>query len=302
MSTPAIVTGQEAGISDEVFVARLRELLQDTPKPADEQATGTGTALRVRMQTVPINDDAMFSVVADNVTQAVVQTYNPAVGVPAGSVYVDFNTGLLIFGTPPSATTNNITVSKNSVKWRDSVLLETLKDGMREMSHRYFRVDTDSTLTTAVNVWDYTLPAIFFDPNVRLVDVAIRSIPYATERFRPISGWERIGLDTLRLPRSQAYPPGSSVQLTFEAPYTSLSQMEPKAQMLPLWYAAGTLMMFGEQKRVRTDIQNVAVEGQANPVSAHSNSGAALLRQFYTALDRGGRIHRSRRPMTTYEE
>lgn len=301
MTSLAFVTGQEAGLDDRHYIRRFRELVEDIPKPADEQGNGLGNAVRYNMNVVPINDDDLFQVVVNGTAQTIVQTL-PASGIPAaGSVFVDFDTGRMIFGTPPPAGTNNMTILKNTVRWRDSTILEALTDGARNMWPKLGRVNTDTTLSINVNQWEYLLPAIFTDQNVRLVEVAIREIPAATERFRPISGWIQIPPATLRLPTSQFYSPGATIQLVYECPYGSLSQVEPKAQSLPIWYAAGMLLGFKETKRVRTDTQNVASEASANPVGAQQNAGAFFLRQFQTALSQMARTRKAQDPISTYE-
>jgi hypothetical protein len=294
----AVVTGQEAGLDDRQYLRRLRELLQDVPSPADEQASGTGTALRYDLSIRPVNDDDYFQVIVDGTPQTVVQVPTPS----PGQVYVDFDTGRLLFGSPPAVGTNNVIVYKNTVKWRDSTLLELLLEGARNMWPKLGRIVTDDTsIIIQTLVWDYPLPPPFNDPSVRLTQVAVRSIPAASERFHPIAAWDRIGNGILRIPPSQLWPPGSSVQLVYEAPYASLSQVEAKAQMLPLWFAGGSVMMFKEQKRTLLDTQNVTSEGQANPVGSQGNSGAALMRQFYTALSQMSRVRTSVQPTTVYD-
>jgi hypothetical protein len=295
--SPFVVTGQEAGLDDRQYIRRLRELLNDVPKAADEQGTGLGNALRYNLQTVPINDDDMFSVTVDGTQLQVVNTVSPT----STQVFVDFDTGRMIFGNPPSATANNITILKNTVRWRDSTLKEALTDGARMMWPKLGKIATDTSITLATLVWDYQLPSVFNDANIRITDVGIREIPQSTERFRPVTGWERVGNTTLRIPGSQGFSPGATVQIMYEAPYASLSEVEPKAQMLPLWYAAGMLLGFKESQRVRTDTQNVTAEASANPNGSQQNAGAFFMRQYTASLNQMARVRKAQGAQTVYD-
>lgn len=296
--SPFITTGQEAGLSNTQYIRRLRELLDDIPKPADEQASGLGNAKRYNFNIAPINDDQYCQIFVGGTQQQIIQVDTPT----GNEVYVDFDTGRTIFGTPPPALANNINFYKNTVRWRDSTLLEALTDGARNMWPKLGRIAYDTSLSISVNVWQYQLPPIFNDPNVRLIDVSIREVPESTERFIPLSGWWLSGLNQLQLPTSQGFSPGATIMLEYEAPYASLSEVESKAQALPLWYAAGMLLGFKESRRVRTDTANVTTEAQANPVGAQSNAGSFYMRQFYTALSQMARVRRAPRIISTYQE
>jgi len=294
--SPFVTTGQEAGLSDRQYIRRLRELLDDIPKPADEQGSGIGNALRYNMQTVPVNDDDYFSITVDGNPLAIIDVPTPS----AGQVFVDFDTGRMIFGTPPSANTNNMTILKNTVRWRDSTLKESLMDGVRNMYPQVGRIATVEDISIAVLQWDYDLAPIFNDANMRITGVGIREIPASSNYYRPISGWEQIGNTILRIPSSQGYSPGATVQVSYEAPYASLSEVESKAQMLPLWYAAGMLLGFKEARRVRTDIQNVTAEASANQPGIQQNAGAFFMRQYQLSLSKMSRVRKAATPETDY--
>lgn len=295
--SPFVTTGQESGLSDRQYVRRLRELLDDIPKPADEQGSGLGNALRYNVQTVPVNDDDYLSITVDGNALQVVEIPTPA----PGQVFVDFDTGRMIFGTPPSANTNNITILKNTVRWRDSTLKEALMDGVRMMYPKLGKIATNEDLSLATLEWDYTLPSIFNDANIRITGVGVREIPASSNYFRPLSGWEQIGNTTLRIPSSQGFSPGATIQVSYEAPYSSLSEVEPKAQMLPIWYAAGMLLGFKEARRVRTDTQNVAAEASANQPGIQQNAGAFFMRQFTAGLTQLARVRKAATPETDYD-
>lgn len=295
--SPFVTTGQEAGLSDRQYIRRLRELLDDIPKPADEQGSGLGNSIRYNVQTSPINDDDYLSVEVDGVNLQIIEVPTPT----NGEVFVDFDTGRMIFGTPPAAEDNNILVLKNTARWRDSTLKEALMDGVRNMYPKMGKIATDESLSIAVLQWDYPLPSIFNDANLRITGVGIREIPASSNYFRPLSGWEQIGNTTLRVPPSQGFAPGATIQLTYEAPYGSLSEVEQKAQMLPIWYAAGMLLGFKDAKRQRVDTNNVTAEANANPPGSQQNSGAFFIRQFYTTLSQLARVRKSPTPQTDYD-
>lgn len=298
--SPFVTTGQEAGLDDRQYVRRLRELLSDVPKPADEQASGLGNAVRYNFNTVPIIDDpASCQLFVGATQQQIIQTPNPTPN--SNEVYVDFDTGRAIFGTPPPFGQENITFLKNTARWRDSTLLESLADGMRSLWPKMGKRYNDTSLTIAVNQWQYDLPPIFSDPNVRILDVQLQEIPQSTERFIPDNYWTLTADNQLQFPPSQRYTPGATIMVIYEAPYASLSQLEAKAQMLPVWYAAGMLLSFKEATRVRTDTMNVTSEASANPPGSQQNAGAMFLRQYTTLLTQFARVRKARRFRTTYQ-
>lgn len=295
-ASPFIVTGQEAGLDDRDYIRRARELLKDIPQPADELGSGLGNALRYNQQTVPINDDDLFSITVAGTPVQVITTPTPT----SGQVFVDFDTGRMIFGNPPPSGTNNISIIKNTVTWRDSTIKEALMDGVRNMWPKLGRVAVDTSITLATLVWDYQLPPIFNDQNVRITDVALREVPASSERFKPLTGWEFVPPITLRIPPSQWFTPGSTIEITYEAPFASLSEVEAKAQSLPIWYAAGMLLGFRESTRVRSDRQTVTAEQSANPVGSEQNAGTFYMRQFQTSLSQMARVRKALAPQTTY--
>ncbi len=298
--SPFVTTGQEAGLSDTQMLRRLRELMDDVPKPAEEQASGLGNALRYNFNTVPIIDDSeTCELIVGSTKQQIIQTPDPAAN--SNQAYVNFDTGRVIFGTPPPFGENNITFFKDTARWRDSTLLESMADGARQMWPKLGKRDNDTSMTIAVNQWQYNLPPLFSDANVRIIDVQLREIPSSTNRFEPNNYWTLTANNQLQFAPSQFYTPGATIMVVYEAPYSSLSQVESKAQMLPIWYAAGMLLGFKEAKRTRTDTQNVASEASANPPGAQQNAGAFYMRQFYTGLAQLSRVRKARRFRTTYQ-
>ena len=296
-TSPFVTNGQEMGMDERTYIHKLRELLGDIPRAADEQGTGLGTSLKYNMQTVPVNDDEYFSVVVDGSTLQVVTVPTPA----PGQVFVDFDTGRTIYGLPPSANTNNIYISKNTVRWRDSMLKEALMGGVRQMSPKVGRNGEYTDITLATLQYEYPLPPLFADPAVRISEVGVREIPASTNFFRPISGWERINNTTLRIPPSQSFTPGATVQVLWDGPYGSLSEVEMGCADLPLWYAAGMLLGFKETRRSNSDIQNLAAEAGANPTGTQQNAGSFFMKQFYAALAQKARPQRARMPQSTYQ-
>ncbi len=245
-----------------------------------------------------MNDDELLTVTVNGTPQQIVNVPTPA----AAEVFIDFDTGRMIFGTPPPSTpANNLQIVKNTVKWRDSTLKESLMDGARMMWPKVGKIATDDSITLATLQWDYQLPPQFNDPMVRITSVETREIPASSNYFRPIQGWQRIGNDTLRIPVSQVFSPGTSVEIRYEAPYATLSDVEPSLQMLPLWWAAGTLLGFKETRRQASDIANVTAEAQANPPGGQQNAGTWYIRQFYQALAQISRPRSAQGMQSTYD-
>ena len=242
--------GSEAGTSDHVFVSRLRELLRDYPVGANEQADGNGLSTNFQMQKVPVNDDDYIMVTVNN---ALVPLVSQRSAITSSNCWIDFNSGMLVFGTAPTAGVKNIAIQKQRVRWTTSVLLESLQGGLRQIYPVFGKLVVDTSITLQVNQWDYTLPQDFWDPRITITSFAIQEVPSSVNRPVPISGAYRRGLRTISIPTSQRYTPGSTLYLEYKAPYRSLSELEPQAYDLPLWYAAGQLLGFDEARRTRMD-------------------------------------------------
>jgi hypothetical protein len=288
-----------AGTDDTTFIRRLRELLQDLPRPANEQFSGVGgTVTTYQCSTIPINDDDYFTVTVGGV--AVTPVYQRQ-GIAPGTVFVDFDTGTLIFGTPPPVGVNNIQATKTKVLYRNSMLLASLLAGLRATFPFLWTPQTDSSIVLQTLVWDYPLPPVFNDPRVKLFGIYLRPIPAASERYRPLPGAYRRGLTTLTIPSSQWFPPGSSVQIEYNAPYASLSELEPQAFNLPIWYALGQIMAVREPKRLITDSQATAAGGQSPPPGSFQNAGTFFMRQFEAELKRMQKPLPMGRTISTYQ-
>jgi hypothetical protein len=290
--------GSEAGVSDHVFVQRLRELLRDYPVGANEQASGNGSSTNFQMQKVPINDDDYVIVTVNNTPAAVVSQRSQ---ISSGNCYIDFNSGMLVFGTAPASGSNNIAIQKQRVRWTTSVLLQSLQGGLRQIFPVFGKRAVDTSITLQVNQWDYELPQDFWDPRVQITSFAIQEVPSSVNRPVPISGAYRRGLRTLSIPTSQRYTPGATLYLEYRAPYRSLSELEPQAYDLPLWYAAGQLLGFDEARRTRMDTQTPAAESSANPPGYLQNSGAWFMAQFRTFMAQYPMITKMPRAISTYE-
>lgn len=290
--------GSEAGVSDSVFVGRLRELLRDYPVGANEQANGNGTSTFFQMQKVPVNDDDYLMVTVNN---TVVPLVSQRSQLGPGQCYIDFNSGMLVFGTAPTAGTSNISIQKQRVRWTTSVLLASLQGGLRQLFPALYKRATDTSITMQVNQWIYTLPQDFWDPRVQILAAYLQEVPASVNRPVPIPGVFRIGLRDLQVPTSQYYTPGATLWLEYKAPYRSLSELEPQAYDLPLWYAAAQLLGFDEARRTRMDTQTPAAESTANPPQYQQNAGTWYMTQFRALL---GQLTsppaRMPRPISTY--
>lgn len=291
--------GGEAGVSDQTFVQRLRELLRDYPVPANEQANGNNTSANFQLQKIPIYDDKYVSVMVGGVVVPLVGSRD-AVG--AGNCFIDYNSGMLIFGTPPVTGSNNITIQHQRVRWSNSVLWESLQGGLRQLFPAIFKRALDTSITMQVNQWLYTLPLDFWDSDVQIISAAIQEVPASVNRPIPISGVYRMGLRQIQVPTSQRFTPGATLFLEYKAPFRSLSELEPSLYDLPLWYAAGQLLGFDEARRTRMDTQTPAAESSANPPGYLQNSGAWFMTQFQRVLaQKTGPPTRMPRPISTYE-
>jgi hypothetical protein len=282
-----------------VFAQRLRELLRDYPVAANEQASGNDSATFIQLSKVPIYEDKYVAVQVGGVPVPVVEDRD---ALDANSCWIDFNSGMLVFGTPPPTGNNNITVQKQRVRWSSSVLIDSLYGGLRALFPALFKRALDQSITMQVNQWLYTLPQDFWDPRIQIISAAIQEVPSSVNRPIPFSGVYRLGLRQIEIPKSQHFTPGATLFLEYKAPFRSLSELEPQAYDLPLWYAAGQLLGFDESRRTKMDTQTPAAEASANPPGYQQNTGAWYMTQYRNLkADLSAPPMRMPRPVSTYE-
>lgn len=292
-------TGSEAGVSDQTFVRRLRQLLRDNPVSANEQTSGNGLSTVFQLNQVGVYDSKYTLVTVDNNVIPIVEDRGL---IAAGNVYIDFDTGLVIFGTAPDVGQNNIVISKTRVRWSDSVILASLEGGLRFLYPALFKLAINTSITMQVNQWLYQLPQDFWDPRIVFTKFAIQEVPSSVNQPRWMGGMYRVGLDQIQIPSSQRYTPGATLWLEYKAPYRSLSELEPQAYDLPLWYAAAQLLGFDEARRTATDTNTVASGSSANPPQYMQNAGGWYMSQFNTLLAKlKAPPTRMPRPISSYE-
>lgn len=283
MSFPTIAS---AGTSDRVFVRRLREFVEDMPLFAPEQLNANGTSTEYRVTQFPMYDgDPNFSITVGGTKQTLKDNRTDLIGAGSGFIVVDWETGWVFWDVAPASGTNNVQFRKSKTRWRDERMLEALYNGLKEMFPKVWQRATDTSITLQVNQWDYTLPQVFRDPRVRVLDVEVQSIPNAYERFHPIQNYRRVGPNIIQFPQSQYYTPGSIVRVSYNAPYESLGDLEPQLEMLPLYYAKGYLLSNRETVRVRFDQSTTTQNESSNPPGISQNSGEYWFRKFYQTLD-----------------
>jgi hypothetical protein len=296
------LTPASAGIGSPEFISQVRDELEDAPRfRGTEVASGNGTATVFQIPNAPVYDGfaygTPFWVIKVGVTvQTLVTRYED---LAAGKVFVDYLTGVVVFGTAPGAGTNNVTFSHASCRWLNRRIERALNDGLNAMFPTVYQWQS-AVLATAVNKWEYALPSAFFDPRVRILEVEIREIPAATERYRPISMWRRTADNTLMIQGSQAYSPGASVRVQYTAPYSSLGELERQVAELPVLYAKGTLLGGKEAPRSNSDVAAVTGGANANPNGVQRDAGAIYLNQFYKRLGELERAMPMAPPSSTY--
>ncbi len=275
--------GSEGSLDDAGFVTKFRERVDDHPQMADEKFDPDGSKTKFKCNRLKVNDDDYLQVVENG---TIVPLANSIRDVKAGNCYVNADTGLITFGTAPAAGQGTVICYHNQVQWRDSAILDAMYDGLRTMFPTIWRNAVTTAITLQVLQWDYTLPADFQDPRVKIRRVSVQEVPASTNPFRALSGQYRVygNPPMLRILGSQAFTPGSVLQIEYTAPYRTLADLDGQAQDLPVWYAAGTLLGFKEGNRARTDSQTVMADQNAVPPGYRQNSGAWFMTQFRTLL------------------
>lgn len=274
--------GSEGSMDDAGFLARMRDLLEDYPVPADEQFSPNGTATKFKCQRLRVNDDAYLEVTVNGAVQTVMPSRSALIAV--NQCYIDYNTGLITFYQPPPAGTNTVLIYKNQTRWLDRTIMSALMEGLQDLFPVIWRNAQTSAITMQTLQWDYPLPPDFLDPRVRVRKFAVQEIPASTNPFLEVSFPFTVygNPPMLRVLQSQQYSPGARLQIEYTAPYRSLADLEPAAQRLPVYYAMGTLLLGKESQRTRSDGQTVAADTNAQPPSYLATTGSTWMNLYQT--------------------
>lgn len=298
--SPSTTWGLEAGVDDNTFLTALRDLLDDWPIPADEQFSGNGTGTKFQAGKLKINDDKYVTIAVNGTPFSIVTSRD---NIPINSVFLDYNTGLFQFNAsqPPSLGQNNVVILKSRVRWSDSQMTRALYGGLKSLFPDLFKDAVDTSIMMATNQWLYTLPTDFWDPRVMIKKVQLQEIPQNVNQPREISGAYRVGLDQIQIPRSQWFSPGATLWIEYQGPYRSLSELEPQAYDLPLWYAAAQLLGFKEAQSTRTDTQTVASESASKQGGYQQNTGGWFMTQYRQLRQQLSRPMQMAKPISVYE-
>ena len=273
MSTPL-----PNGNPDTFFIARVRRTLKDVPRTFRDPFTGDGMTGGQTAGAVPwtvtrppiispgkeaLQPGAGVLVTVSGVAQTVL--YDSAVSPAPGQVDVITETGELIFGTVPAAAAP-ILVTYQTARFGTTQILEALTDGLQQLYPEIYQDETDqATVVLTPTTTEYALAAIFSDPRVNVTKVEVAP-PSGIITYFDTGLWETVGPNGNIIRFAQAWPPGSIARLTFNGPYQALSDVEPQAMWLPVYYALSTLLEEQETSRSRqADLVALTGEGGTKP-------------------------------------
>lgn len=293
-----------AGIDDESFLQILRDDMDDYPQPFTETFATAPVTPFIRLNQLPVWDgDKNLSVVLGTRTCHLVDGRKNLAQLSSATVpdvYVEPDTGYIYFADIPAISqSNQLTVAHYKCRWTNRRMLNALYAGLKAMFPRVWQRKT-TVVNAAVNQYEYALNADFLDPRVVIIRVEWQEIPFATERYHRIAGAFMTQLNVIQIPWSQQLTPGANIRVTYAGAYSSLSDLEPQVQHLPLWYAKGKLLMDKEVLRSRYDMGPSANNEQANPPGISQNAGLYHMQQFERELDRLQRPLTKQRPATVY--
>lgn len=293
-----------AGIDDEAFLNILRDDMDDYPIPFSEIFTTAPVTPFVRLNQFPVWDGDKNLVVTLGTTQCHLVDSRKDIlqgsGTSKPDVYVEPETGYVYFlDVPPITAQNPLTVTHYKCRWTNRRMINSLYAGLKAMFPRVWQRKT-LVIQSAVNQYEYTLNNDFLDPRAVILRVEWQEIPFSTERYHRVAGAFLSQLNVLHVPWSQSLSPGANIRVTYAGFYSSLSDLEPQVQHLPLWYAKGKLLMDKEVLRSRYDMGPSANNEQSNPPGISQNAGLYHMQQFERELDRLQRPLPKQRPATVY--
>jgi hypothetical protein len=280
-------------------IAEIRDYMDDQPQYADEKFTGDGQTATFLCTQLPINDSPYVSVTVGGVAMPICTQRSL---ITPNNVYLDYNTGRVIFGAAPAVGSQNVIVHKDKVQRRDSTIARSLMAGLRALWPSLWQTYVDTTVQMLTNIWDYQLPPLFSQyPDIKIFNMEIQAVPSGVpEPYRIKVNFRRVGEDQIHIEDSQFFPPGSTLRVTYAGPYTDITQLEGRAANLPNLYALAMLLGTKEIRRANFDRQTTAAGESANPPGASQNAGSYFYKMFYTELQALTRVIPTNPPKSTY--
>jgi hypothetical protein len=219
------------------------------------------------------------------VTTAASSAGPPGVGsLPA---YINSDTGETWFLYPPNSG-GTIQLSYQAARFSDQEVTDALYEGLYLLFPEIWQPQLDTSLAFSPTTTEYTLPAVFNDPDVILYDLEMQP-PSGILISIETGMWRRQGLSTLVVNRG--WPSGSIIRLTYNAPYLALSDLELELAPAPTYYAAARLAADMETARSRQN-DLVALTGEGG---SQTGAGSSLV-QLWTTLFENYKNRRKRQP------
>lgn len=243
-----MATTYQNGHSDEYFINLVRRTVRDQPAAISENFAADGTlgtllpgSKPFRLMKPPIIRGSVNIEALGN--PVVVYDTDPA----AGQVAVNTDTGEMIFLTAPAQ--GNIKCVYRTSKYSDAEILDALGEGLMALYPDIWQPATDTTLALSATSFEYPLPAQAVDTRTVILKAEVL-FPTGFDNWEEVRDWDIVGMSSIKF--NHLRMPGSMVRLTYNAPYQSLSDVEPECMHLPVYFAVGRLMANQETERTRS--------------------------------------------------
>jgi hypothetical protein len=214
------------------------------------------------------------------------------------SALVNLDTGEIVFPAAPAA--GNLSITYQATRFSDTQILNALKDGMQAMYPTIWQLAFDTSLIPSPVFYEYTLPAVFADMRVTLQNVELRVPNITVIPYKRYKRWSRP--NPLTLAFMDRFSPAGTIRLSYNAPYSALSDVDPVAMHLPCYYAMSLLLKEQEAMRTRAT-EMVPVTGEGGSKSGDATATSRDWKDLFDAeLDRLGRPSPNRPdPQQVYE-
>lgn len=173
-------------------------------------------------------------------------------------------------------------------------ILDALNAGLEAMYPLVYKEVVDESLTTTVNTYEYTIPDMPSDTDIKIYHLSEVSLQEnSDEAFYPRRDWtvKRGATPKLQFRRASANT-GDTLRLHGYGPFPRLtlsgsldSQFPRQAEEALVLYAASYLLGSGEAGRVRMDTGAVDNREQANAVGSSMRAARDLQQRFYARLE-----------------
>lgn len=264
-------------------INRTRRLLRDfgaTQDALTASVTSSSTTLTVADASTATYT-ANWAIEVDNETMLVVSGSGTSLTVRrgyAGSTAASHASGATVLIRPA---------------WYSAEIVDGINEGIHACYPLIYKAYSDTSLTTTLNTYEYTVPTMPSDSTVYLPFISrISLLENGDYAYRDRTDWDVVRSSTPKIRFRRQQPQSATIRVEGYGPFPDVAlggsfdaQWPRQADMLPSLFSASQLLVSGEAGRLRFDQGVRDDREQSVRVGASVQAGTALENRFRRLLD-----------------